>query len=145
MYSDMSMRTIEFWSSNMNSASARANSVLPTPVGPRNRNVPIGRLGSWRPARERRSALATAVTASSWPITRWCNRSSMRTSFSISPSSSRVTGTPVHLDTISATSSASTTSLRKRGPWALSVALAASASADSAVSSCFSSSGMVPY
>ena len=30
----------------MNSASARASSVLPTPVGPRNRNVPIGRSGS---------------------------------------------------------------------------------------------------
>ena len=40
----------------MNSASARASSVLPTPVGPRNRNVPIGRSGSLRPARERRSA-----------------------------------------------------------------------------------------
>ena len=47
--------------SNMNSASARASSVLPTPVGPRNRNVPIGRSGSCRPARERRSALATAL------------------------------------------------------------------------------------
>ena len=60
MYSDMSMRTIASWESNMNSASARASSVLPTPVGPRNRNVPIGRSGSLRPARERRSALETA-------------------------------------------------------------------------------------
>ena len=34
MYSDMSIRTIASWESNMNSASARANSVLPTPVGP---------------------------------------------------------------------------------------------------------------
>ena len=33
----------------MNSASARASSVLPTPVGPRNRNEPIGRPGSLRP------------------------------------------------------------------------------------------------
>ena len=33
----------------MNSASARASSVLPTPVGPRNRNEPIGRSGSCRP------------------------------------------------------------------------------------------------
>ncbi len=41
----------------MNSASARASSVLPTPVGPRNRNEPIGRFGSDRPARERRRAL----------------------------------------------------------------------------------------
>ena len=140
MYSDMSIRTIASWVSNMNSASARASSVLPTPVGPRNRNVPIGRSGSCSPARERRSALATALTASSWPITRWCRRSSMWTSFSISPSSSRVTGTPVHLETISATSSASTSSLKNRG-----VAAATSCSADSAASSAFSSSGIVPY
>ena len=58
---DMSMRTIASWESNMNSASARASSVLPTPVGPRKRNEPIGRSGSWSPARERRSALATAL------------------------------------------------------------------------------------
>ena len=49
MYSDMSMRIIACSESNMNSASARASSVLPTPVGPMNRNVPIGRFGSWRP------------------------------------------------------------------------------------------------
>ena len=70
MYSDMSMRTIASCVSNMNSASARASSVLPTPVGPRKRNVPIGRSGSDSPARARRSALATASTASSWPMTR---------------------------------------------------------------------------
>src|SRR2546428_839158 len=34
MYSDMSSRTIACSSSNRNSASARANSVFPTPVGP---------------------------------------------------------------------------------------------------------------
>src|SRR5437763_10880715 len=44
-------------SSNRNSASALVSSVLPTPVGPRNRNEPIGRLGSCRPARARRTAL----------------------------------------------------------------------------------------
>jgi hypothetical protein len=48
----MSMRTIASCVSNMNSASARASSVLPTPVGPRNRNEPIGRSGSDSPARE---------------------------------------------------------------------------------------------
>ena len=42
-------------------------------------------------------ALATACTASSWPTTRSCSTSSRRTSFCISPSISRVTGTPVHL------------------------------------------------
>ena len=43
---------------------------------------------------QRRTALATARTASSWPTTRWCSRSSILTSFSTSPSSSCVTGTP---------------------------------------------------
>ena len=56
------------------SASARASSVLPTPVGPRKRNEPIGRWGSESPARERRIALETAVTASSWPTTRVCKQ-----------------------------------------------------------------------
>ena len=89
------MRTIARSSSNMNSASARASSVLPTPVGPRNTNEPIGRFGSCRPERARRSAFATAETASSCPTTRSCSRSSMWISFSVSPSSSRETGMPV--------------------------------------------------
>ena len=46
MYSLMSIRIIACSSSNRNSASARASSVLPTPVGPRNMNEPIGRRGS---------------------------------------------------------------------------------------------------
>ena len=46
----------------------------------------MGRLGSDRPARLRRMALATACTASSWPMTRWWSRSSRWTSFAISPS-----------------------------------------------------------
>ena len=49
MYSDMSMRTIARSSSKRKSASVRASSVLPTPVGPRNRNEPIGRCGSDEP------------------------------------------------------------------------------------------------
>ena len=59
MYSDMSMRTMALSSSNRNSASALASSVLPTPVGPRNRKLPMGRSGSCRPARARRTASAT--------------------------------------------------------------------------------------
>ena len=43
---------------------------MPTPVGPRKTNEPIGRRGSFRSARERRSALQMATTASSWPMTR---------------------------------------------------------------------------
>ena len=44
MYSLMSMRIMACSSSNRNSASARAVSVLPTPVGPRKMNEPMGRL-----------------------------------------------------------------------------------------------------
>ena len=46
----------------------------------------------------RPGAFATASTAAPWPTTRWCRRSSMWTSFSTSPSSSRSTGTPVRGD-----------------------------------------------
>src|SRR3977135_676053 len=46
MYSDMSMRMSAASSSNRNSASALVNSVLPTPVGPRNMNEPIGRFAT---------------------------------------------------------------------------------------------------
>src|SRR5215471_11990212 len=44
-YSLMSSRTMACSSSNMNSASARASSVFPTPVGPRNTKLPIDRFG----------------------------------------------------------------------------------------------------
>src|SRR3989304_4540116 len=68
----MCRRTIASSSSKSSAASARASSVLPTPVGPRKRKEPIGRLGSFSPARARRMASATAPTASSWPTTRSC-------------------------------------------------------------------------
>ena len=54
---------------NISSANCLANSVLPTPVGPTNKKLPIGRLPSSKPARLRRIALDTASTALSWPIT----------------------------------------------------------------------------
>src|SRR4051795_8056227 len=57
MYSDMSMRIIASSSPNRNSASVRASSVLPTPDGPRKMNEPVGRFGSFRPARERRGKM----------------------------------------------------------------------------------------
>ena len=62
---------------NMNSARALASSVFPTPVGPRKMNEPIGRFGSLRPARARRTALAMISIASCWPMTRSCSASSM--------------------------------------------------------------------
>jgi len=55
----MSIRTIARSSSNRKSASDLASSVLPTPVGPRNRKEPVGRFGSEMPARLRRTASET--------------------------------------------------------------------------------------
>ena len=49
MYSDMSMRIRCSSESNRNVASALHSSVLPTPVGPRNRNDPYGRFGIRQP------------------------------------------------------------------------------------------------
>ena len=62
-------------------------------------NEPIGRFGSCRPARARRTAVETASTASPWPTTRLPSVSSMRSSLSRSPSSIRSTGTPVQRET----------------------------------------------
>ena len=110
MYSLMSTRITAFSSPNMASPSALHSSVLPTPVGPRNRKEPMGRLGSLSPARARRMERAMALTASSCPITRLCNVSSSCIRRSASVCVMRCTGTPVQLATIWATSSSSTTS-----------------------------------
>src|ERR1041385_5227794 len=64
----MSSRTIARSSSNMNSASARASSVLPTPVGPRKTKLPIGRFGSCRPGRAGRGALGTGSPGPPRPV-----------------------------------------------------------------------------
>src|SRR5437773_615262 len=93
---------------NMNSASAFASSVFPTPVGPRKMNDPIGRLGSFRPARARRTALEMISIASCWPMTRWWIDSSMWSSRSDSSWAIRVTGMPVHMATTWAISSSPT-------------------------------------
>ena len=66
----MSRRIIASSFPNMNSAMARTNSVLPTPVGPRNMNTPMGLRGSFKPALARRTDLAMLTMASSWPIMR---------------------------------------------------------------------------
>ena len=99
---------------NMNSASALASSVFPTPVGPRKMNEPIGRLGSLRPARARRTALETISIASCWPMTRLWRASSMWSSRSDSSCAIRVTGMPVHIATTWAISSSSTVGLLGR-------------------------------
>src|SRR5438270_862567 len=108
MYSDMSTRMSAFSSPNRYSASVRASSVLPTPVGPRKMNEPTGRLASLSPARERRMARDTALTASSWPMIRPCSASSMRASFADSFSSSLLSGIPVQRETMNSMSSSPT-------------------------------------
>ena len=99
---------------NMNSASALASSVFPTPVGPRKMNEPIGRFGSLSPARARRTAFETIPIASSWPMTRPWSASSMWSSRSDSSWAIRVTGMPVHIATTWAISSSSTVRLVAR-------------------------------
>ena len=69
-YSDISTLTMFRSSSKRYSARARANSVLPTPVGPRKMKLPIGRFGSFSPDLARRTASETADTAESCPRTR---------------------------------------------------------------------------
>ena len=54
---------------NMNLASTLHRYVFPTPDGPRKMNEPMGRRGSFKPERERRTARAIALIASSWWIT----------------------------------------------------------------------------
>ena len=108
MYSDMSIRTIAFSSSNRYSVSARASSVLPTPVGPRNMKLPMGRFGSLSPALARRIASEIKAIASFCPITLSPRLFSMLSSRSDSPSNMRVTGIPVISATVSAMSSSST-------------------------------------
>ena len=100
--SDMSIRTMFSSSSKRNSASAFASSVFPTPVGPRNMKLPMGRPGSESPARALRTASASAPIAVSWPITRSCKRSSILSSRSASPSTSCALGMPVRSDICSA-------------------------------------------
>ncbi len=65
IYSDISILTILSSLSNKFLAKVFASSVLPTPVGPKNINDPIGFLSSLRPALALITALATAVVASS--------------------------------------------------------------------------------
>jgi hypothetical protein len=93
----------------MNSASALASSVLPTPVGPANRKQPVGRRGSFKPLRLRRTALATAFTACSWLMTLLWRSSSIFISRRLSSVLIRVSGMPVILLTTSAMTSSSTT------------------------------------
>ena len=85
------------------------DSDLPTAVGPRKRNEPIGRFGLFNPARERRIARASALIDLSCEMIRLCNSSSMRSDFCVSSSLIEVMGTPVQRETTSSISSRPTT------------------------------------
>ena len=102
IYSDISIRIIEFSSPNNTSAKAFDNSVLPTPVGPKNRNEPIGRFGSFNPTLPLLIAFATASTASFCPITLSCNDFSRFFNFWFSFSVIFLTGIPVQFAITSA-------------------------------------------
>ena len=105
IYSDISTRIRSSSLPNRALASVFESSVLPTPVGPRNKNDPIGRFGLLSPTLLLFTAFATALTASSCPITYlWSSFSRFRKR-SISPFVSCVTGICVHKDTTSAASS----------------------------------------
>src|SRR5690554_8212188 len=97
----MSIRTMASLLSNKKLANALHNSVLPTPVGPRNRNEPLGRLGSEKADRIRFTALDTAVIAGSCPTTWLCTIGSMLHIFSRSSECMYVAGRLVHLRTLS--------------------------------------------
>ena len=99
-----------FSSPNIAAARALQSSVLPTPVGPKKMNEPMGFFGSLSPTLPRRIALETASTASSWPTMRRWSSSSIWRSLSLSSVESWVTGTPVQEDTISAMSAGVTSS-----------------------------------
>src|SRR5512138_3697625 len=64
MYSDMSKRMN---STPSTCASCLASSVLPTPVGPANRKLPVGLFGLPRPARDSLMTVASCSIALSWP------------------------------------------------------------------------------
>ena len=106
----MSILIIFLSSSNIASVTAFASSVLPTPVGPKNINEPIGLSTDLSPDLARITASVTASTASFCPITLLDKILSIFSILSLSVSTSLFTGIPVHLETTSAISSSSTSS-----------------------------------
>ena len=94
--------------SNRYFASTFAISVLPTPVGPKKMNEPIGREGSFNPARVRWIALVSFTMASSCPITLPARLSFILRSFCPSFWLILFTGTPLIIAITEATSSSTT-------------------------------------
>ena len=89
---------------NRYSAVVLASSVLPVPVGPANRNTPIGRPGSLNPALSMAMRSMTLATASSWPITRLAKNARMAARSRRSLLSRIETGRPVSWDSVLSTS-----------------------------------------
>jgi hypothetical protein len=95
-------------SSNNDDAKDFANSVLPTPVGPINKNDPIGLLGFFIPTLALRIAEETASIAFSCPITFSLISNSQLTNFFRSLETTLAIGIPVIFEITSAISSGST-------------------------------------
>ena len=98
----MSILIKSFSPPNKHSATAFESSVFPTPVGPKNRNEPIGLFGSLSPTLPLLIAFATASTASFCPITLSCNVFSKFLSFSFSVLFILSVGIPVEEEITSA-------------------------------------------
>mmetsp|Transcript_99063 Transcript_99063/g.256116 ORF Transcript_99063/g.256116 Transcript_99063/m.256116 type:complete len:203 (+) Transcript_99063:1355-1963(+) len=108
MYSLMSKRIIESSDPKKEEESVLQSCVLPTPVGPENMKLAMGRLGFRSPARARRSERETACTASCCPMTDSWSTSSSFMSFADSLAPTCSTAMPVHPATTAATSSSVT-------------------------------------
>ena len=95
--------------------SAFASSVFPTPVGPRNKNEPIGLIWIFNTSSCTPIPLLSLIVLLHLVLLHVHEVYLLNASnFSRSPSTSFVTGIPVHLETIEAISSAVTSSRSKR-------------------------------
>ena len=111
IYSDISILMSASSVPNTASVSALESSVLPTPVGPRKRKLPMGLLGLRMPALPRFIAFATASTASCCETMRSCRVLSRKRMRMASFSVSFLTGIFVHELIVSAMVSSVTVGL----------------------------------
>ena len=147
------MRMMLSGESNIYCARTLANWVFPTPVGPRNKNVPIGLFGSFRPALLRCMARVTVSTASSCPMIFSLSDAPIVASLFPSLWAILLTGMLVAILTTCATSSAVTSegeesclrchfwrscSSSARFIFSMSLNIAAFSKSDAATASCFS-------
>ena len=107
-YSLISIRMRESFVPNINSAKVFTKWVLPTPVGPTNIKVPMGRLGSLSPSLLRVMARVRRWMARFWAITLLASACCMPLRRIVSSSCMRSTGTPLMSETTLAMSASST-------------------------------------